>query len=91
MPRLASFDGLVVKLFFNDHPPPHIHVYAGRIHHPGVQMSRISIETGEVIDGQLPSAKVATVRDWCTRHRDALRADWQRTQLNHHPTGRYDQ
>jgi hypothetical protein len=27
MPKLAGFDGLVVKLFFNDHPPPHFHVY----------------------------------------------------------------
>jgi hypothetical protein len=27
MPKIASFDGLVVKLFFNDHPPPHFHVY----------------------------------------------------------------
>jgi hypothetical protein len=54
-------------------------------------MARISIDTGNVIDGQLAPAKVATVRNWCERHRDALRSDWQRAQLNLHPTGRYDQ
>jgi Domain of unknown function (DUF4160) len=91
VPRIASFDGLVVKLYFNDHPPPHIHMYAGRVGHPGVQMARISIDTGGVIDGQLASAKVATVRSWCERHRDVLRSDWRRAQLNLHPTGRYDQ
>ncbi len=48
MPRIASLDGLVVKLYFNDHPPPHVHVYVGR----GVQMARISIDTGDVTDGQ---------------------------------------
>jgi hypothetical protein len=47
--------------------------------------------TGDVIDGQLAPAKVATVRNWCERYRDALRTDWQRAQLNLHPAGRYDQ
>jgi hypothetical protein len=45
----------------------------------------------EVIDGHLAPVKVAAVRSWCARHRDALRYDWQRAQLNLHPTGRYDQ
>jgi hypothetical protein len=66
-------------------------MYAGRVGHPGVQMARISIDTGDVIDGQLAPAKVATVRNWCERHRSALRSDWQRAQLNLHPAGRYDQ
>jgi hypothetical protein len=91
VPRIASFDGLFVELYFNDHPPPHVHVYTGRVGHPGVQMARISIDSGELIDGQLASAKVATVRSWCVRHRDALCVDWQRAQHNLHPTGRYDQ
>jgi hypothetical protein len=91
VPRIASFDGLVVKLYFNDHPPPHVHAYAGRVGHAGVRMARISIDTGDLIDGQLASAKVATVRNWCERHGDALRSDWQRAQRNLHPIGRYDQ
>ena len=91
MPRIASFDGLVVKMFFNDHPPPHMHVYAGRIGHPGVQAARILIETGEVIAGELAASKVPLVRRWCERHRTLLYADWQRAQRGLHPTGRYDQ
>lgn len=90
MPRIASFDGLVFKMFFNDHPPPHVHVYAGRVGHPGVQAARISIETGEVIAGQLAPTKVAVVRRWCDRHRESLRTDWERAQHGLHPTGRYD-
>ncbi len=69
MPRIANLDGLVVKLYFNDHPPPHVHVYAGRVGQPGVQMARISIDTGELIDGRLASAKVATLRNWCATPR----------------------
>jgi hypothetical protein len=54
-------------------------------------VARISIDTGDVIDGELAPAKAAAVRNWCERHRDALRSDWQRAQLNLHPAGRYDQ
>ena len=89
MPRIASFDGLTVKIYFNDHPPPHIHVYAGRLRHPGVQAARLSIDTGEIIAGKLPLGKGATARRWTQEHREALLADWQRARLRLHPTGRY--
>ncbi len=89
MPRIASFDGLVVKIYFNDHPPPHIHVYAGRLRHPGVQAARLSIDTGEIIAGKLPLGKGAVARRWTLEHREALLADWQRARLRLHPIGRY--
>lgn len=66
-------------------------MYAGRVGRPGVQAARISIDSGEVVDGQLAPAKVAVIRIWCERHRDALRSDSRRAQLNLHPTGRYGQ
>ena len=90
MPRIASFQGLVVKLYFGDHPPPHVHIYAGRVGRPGVQAARFSIETGELIDGTLPAAKLAAATNWCRQHREALSADWGRAQLDLHPAGRYD-
>jgi hypothetical protein len=55
-----------------------------------VQAARFSIATGEMIDGRLPATKVAKVTSWCERHRQMLRADWQRAQLDLHPIGRYD-
>ncbi len=90
MPRIASFQGLVVKLYFGDHPPPHVHIYAGRVGRPGVQAARFSIDSGDLIDGTLPAAKLAAATIWCRRHREALSADWGRAQLDLHPTGRYD-
>lgn len=29
MPRISAFYGIVVAMFYNDHPPPHIHVVYG--------------------------------------------------------------
>jgi len=91
MPRIADFEGLVVKIYFSDHPPPHVHVYAGRVGHPGVKAARFSINTGELIDGELPTTKIAKVATWCQQHRQTLLADWERARLDLHPTGRYDQ
>lgn len=91
VPRLATFDGVAVKLFFGDHPPPHFHAYVGRPGTPGVSEARFSIETGDLLDGELPRAKVAAVKAWCERHREALRADFERAERHEHPTGSYDQ
>lgn len=29
MPELSRFQGIVVRMFFNDHGPPHFHAYEG--------------------------------------------------------------
>lgn len=90
VPRLANFNGVVVDLYFGDHPPPHVHAFVGRPGTPGVPEARFSIETGEPLNGELPRAKVVAVRRWCLRHREELLADFDRAQRYEHPTGSYD-
>jgi hypothetical protein len=90
VPRIASFAGVVVMLYFGDHPPPHIHVRVGRPGNRGVAEARFLIETGELIDGVLPAVHASEVMSWCRRHRKALLADWEHAQADRHPSGRYD-
>jgi hypothetical protein len=90
MPRIASFEGIVVVLCFGDHPPPHVHVRVGRPGHRGVAEARFAIDTGAQIDGVLPAVKAARVARWCQRNRQTLLADWERAQRDLHPIGRYD-
>jgi hypothetical protein len=48
MPELSRFYGIVVQMYYADHPPPHFHaIYAG-------QKAVIDIESLALIDGQLP-------------------------------------
>jgi len=48
MPTIAYFLGIAVRMYFNDHAPPHFHVrYQGF-------RARVLISDGEVIDGRLP-------------------------------------
>ncbi len=90
MPRLASFAGVVVMIYFGDHPPPHVHARVGRRGNRGFAEARFSIDTGELIDGVLPAAQASQVTRWCRPNRKMLYADWERAQVGRHPTGRYD-
>ena len=46
VPRISAFYGIVIEMYFGDHPPPHFHaLYAG-------EEALIVIETGEVMPGR---------------------------------------
>ncbi len=71
MPEISRFFGVVIKMFYNDHQPPHFHAeYAG-------SEALIVIETLEVYRGELPRRALALVLEWAVLHRDALREDWR--------------
>jgi hypothetical protein len=90
MPRLTSFSGVVVMMYFGDHPPPHVHARQGRPGERGTKEARFAIDTGDLIDGVLPAARASEVTSWCRRCRDDLRVDWARAQRDQVPIGRYD-
>ncbi|MGA8157543.1 MAG: DUF4160 domain-containing protein [Rhodoplanes sp.] len=48
LPTIAYFLGIAVRMFFNDHDPPHVHA-----HYQGYR-ARVRISDGTVIDGRLP-------------------------------------
>lgn len=45
MPEIARFYGIVIKLFFGDHPPPHFHAIYGEYN------AIFDIETLKMIEG----------------------------------------
>ncbi|HEY3866581.1 MAG TPA: DUF4160 domain-containing protein [Solirubrobacteraceae bacterium] len=90
MPRIAGFGGMVIMLYFGDHPPPHVHIRMGRPGHPGVLEASFAIDTGELVSGMLPTTKATQIMHWCQRNQDALQADWERMQRDKHPAEHYD-
>ncbi len=82
VPELSRFYGIVVRMFFGDHPPPHVHVrYAEH-------KARVRLD-GSVIDGSLPIRALAMLREWMELHRGDLAASWDRASRNE-PPGRID-
>jgi hypothetical protein len=73
----------VVKVFYNDHAPPHFHAeYSGSV-------MLVAIETLGVIAGKLPPRATGTVMEWATQHQQELRDVWEHAQAME-PLGRID-
>jgi hypothetical protein len=58
LPTIAYFLGISVRMYYNDHDPPHFHVRYQGFH------ARVLIAEGVVIDGRLPTAIARVVQEW---------------------------
>jgi len=72
MPVISSFFGIYIRMYHDDHAPPHIHAeYQGN-------EALIEISTGEILQGRLPRRAHRLVRDWCLDHQAELLANWNK-------------
>jgi len=79
MPEIARFYGIVIKLFFGDHPPPHFHAVYGE--HIGL----FHIETLEMIEGDLPNRARNLVREWAQTNQSELKIMWDTQEFHKLP------
>lgn len=76
VPRISEFYGIVITMYWRDHPPPHFHAaYGGDI-------AEIEIETGRVIDGSLPPRALRLVQEWLALHVNELQDNWNRARAH---------
>ena len=76
MPTLSIFFGIVIYIYWTDHPPPHIHArYAG-------EEAVFAIRTFEVLEGSLPKRANAMVLEWMQEHQVELLAAWELASRN---------
>ena len=74
MPVISYFFGIYIRMYHDDHAPPHFHVeYQGH-------EALVSIETGKLIQGALPRRAARLVTEWCLDHQSELLEDWQLAQ-----------
>jgi hypothetical protein len=74
VPEISRFFGIVIKMFFDDHNPPHFHAeYASSV-------ALVGIRTLAVFSGRLPPRALGLVIEWATLHQPELLADWERAQ-----------
>jgi hypothetical protein len=72
MPVISTFFGIIIRMFFDDHEPPHFHVeYQG-------QMATFDF-SGDLLSGELRSIRVRRlVRDWAHLHENELMTNWRK-------------
>ncbi len=72
MPTISQFYGITIRMYFDDHPPPHFHAYYGN------DAAKIEIDTLQISEGKLRRRPLGLVLEWAVEHRDELRENWQR-------------
>ncbi|MBM3132394.1 MAG: DUF4160 domain-containing protein [Chloroflexi bacterium] len=74
MPEISRFFGIVIKMFFDDHSPPHFHAEYGE------NEALVDIRNLSIFAGRLPPRAMGMVIEWATLHQRELLDDWQRAQ-----------
>lgn len=74
MPRISAFYGIVIVMYFDDHPPPHFHARYGE------HEAQVAIATGEVIHGSLSRSASKLIKEWAALRREELLEDWERAE-----------
>jgi Domain of unknown function (DUF4160) len=72
MPEISRFLGIVIRMYYRDHNPPHFHAEYGE------HEIEVEIESG-VVSGRFPRRALRAVLEWYELHRDDLRLNWQLT------------
>ncbi len=74
MPEICRFFGIIIRMFFDEHNPSHIHVeYQGN--------KAIFDLNGNITRGDLGSrTAVRLVREWIDLHCNELHEDWELAQ-----------
>jgi len=72
MPEISRFFGIIIKMFFDDHNPPHFHAEYGS------DLALIDIGNLSLFSGRLPPRAIGLVIEGATLHQQELLADWDR-------------
>ena len=74
MPELSRFQGMVIKMLFNDtvqHNKPHVHVSYGEY------KASVGID-GELLAGSLPQKQFKMLVGWLALHEEEAYAAWNK-------------
>ena len=71
MPEISRFFGIIIRMYFGDHNPPHFHAIYQE------DSAKNDINALIIIRGSLPSRAHAMVLEWASLHREELLEDWK--------------
>jgi hypothetical protein len=66
MPQISSFLGIIIRMFYRDHNPPHFH--ASYAEHNCL----IDIQKLEVLSGLMPPRVLGLIIEWASMHKTEL-------------------
>ncbi len=83
MPELCRFDGIIIRMFPSDHPPPHFHAVYGEF------SAKIEIDDPHLFEGRFPPRERRKVQAWALQRHAELTVAWSRA-VNNRPAEKID-
>ena len=70
MPTISMFYGIIIRMYYTDHNPAHIHAYYGKY------IAKFDLN-GKILEGTMPNKQVKLIQAWIILHKDDLNANWE--------------
>ena len=71
MPTISKFYGILIRMYFDDHNPPHFHAIYNEF------KAEICISDFSLLKGDLPPKALSLVLEWTRLHQEDLLRDWE--------------
>ena len=79
MPELSRFFGIIIAMYYRDHPPAHFHAIYGS------SEALIQIDPIGLLRGSLPPRALSLVIEWAALHQAELMENWRLVQTAQSP------
>ncbi len=79
MPEISRFYGIIIRMYYDEHAPPHFHAIYGDAE------GQIGIDPIQLLTGDLPSRVISLAIEWAALHQYALKENWQRLRADQAP------
>jgi hypothetical protein len=83
MPEISRFLGISIRMYRDEHLPPHFHAIYNEF------AAQISIQHPAVIQGKLPPRVLGYVIEWASLHEDELARCWEAARTDQ-PVGKIE-
>jgi uncharacterized protein DUF4160 len=71
MPEVSRFFGISIRMYYDDHNPPHFHaIYSG-------EEIEVGIDPVVVLEGRLSRRALGMVLEWAANHQQELLQNWR--------------
>ena len=71
MPSISVFFGIIIRMFYNDHEPPHFHA-----EHQGLQ-GKFDFNSDMLVGAIDSRTALRLIREWAVLHRSELEENWR--------------
>lgn len=71
MPEISRFFGIIIRMYYDEHNPPHLHAIYGAYE------VEIGLDPIVVIGGRLPNRAQSMVIEWIALHQHELSDNWR--------------